>query len=219
MATVMVSRALLDEIRAKVHSMKNQEIETLNIEYTQPDIPVQWLVDELWGDRVHLLKLYLQTHKGGNALYVIDRGSRVDVTVKHPEFGRMQVGNYSPKEYEKFVLPPEWRRHSNMPSVNLTEDHPYAQGVIEYNLKMREVRLKYDTIYNQLAEYLNSCPSLNAAVKGLPEIAMYIPREYKDRMERKVERAKTERVAASAENVDVGSLVTAAVAFRIGRTP
>ena len=219
MATVMVSKALLDEIRAKCNQMKSQEIEKMGLEYKQPELSVQLLVDEMWGGRLHLQRLYMATHLGANALRVLDRGSCVDVTIKHPEFGRLHVGGYLPKDNEKFVLPPEFGRYSGTPTVKLPEGHPWGEGIVSFHRTHSELDLKYNAIYDQLHRYLNQCPSLNAAVKGLPEIIMYIPKEYKERMERKVERAKTERVAASAESVDVGSLVTAAVAFRIGRTP
>lgn len=219
MATVMVSKALLDEIRAKCNRMKSQEIEKMGLEYKQPEIPVRLLVDEMWGDRLHLQRLYMATHLGSNALNVLDRSGRVDVDVKNEEHGRLHVGGYSPKGNEKFVLPPEFRRYSGTPKVMLPEGHPWGEGIVSFHRTRRELNLKYNAIYDQLHRYLNQCPSLNAAVKALPEILMYISEEYKQRMNSKVERAKTERVAASAESVDVGSLVTAAVAFRIGRTP
>jgi hypothetical protein len=61
--------------------------------------------------------------------------------------------------------------------------------------------------------FLGKCKSLNEALKLWPGVKMYIPREYIERVERKVERKVREKEIL--EDTPVDTLTAAAIAARL----
>lgn len=61
-------------------------------------------------------------------------------------------------------------------------------AVRDYYAKNTAHTEKYNTVRTQIVSFLNSCKSLNDAVKKLPNILLYVPEEYKSRLEKKVTR-------------------------------
>lgn len=69
-----------------------------------------------------------------------------------------------------------------------------------------EIFNKWAKVYNDVAEFLNKCKSLNEALKLLPSVKMYIDEDDIERVERKVTRTKREDVIT----VDIAETITAA---------
>ena len=75
----------------------------------------------------------------------------------------------------------------------------------------------FTDIKSQLTSYLESHASLNMALKDMPELEMYVPQEYLDRIAEETVRVKKEKEesAVTALGIDVDALTRAAVAHRI----
>lgn len=80
---------------------------------------------------------------------------------------------------------------------------------------------KFAKVTKQVMEYLREAKSLNDAVKRFPNIAMYVPPEFVNKMNEKVFRKSAEAKAAAKEvgaDVDTSLLSVVAVAHTLGET-
>lgn len=77
----------------------------------------------------------------------------------------------------------------------------------------RDITNKWKAVSDQVCKFFNSFPSVNSAVKHTPSMMMYLPQDAIDRLNAKVERTKP---TTPTLNVDVDSLVGAAVGHRLG---
>lgn len=77
----------------------------------------------------------------------------------------------------------------------------------------RDITNKWKAVSDQVCKFFNSFPSVNSAVKHTPSMMMYLPQDAIDRLNEKVERTKP---TTPTLNVDVDSLVGAAVGHRLG---
>ena len=77
---------------------------------------------------------------------------------------------------------------------------------------------QYRTIEDQLREFMNQHASLNAAVKEMPEIEMYVPEKYISKL-REATAPRTKKSAQPSNVADIGidrdALATIAIAHRI----
>lgn len=87
----------------------------------------------------------------------------------------------------------------------------------EKDATRKEVAAKFDGIKDKLEQFMSQHASLNAALKDLPSLEMYVPSEYM----RKIAAASAPRNAPKVErtiiedlDIDVAELTTAAVAHR-----
>lgn len=90
------------------------------------------------------------------------------------------------------VLPPGTQTgygYFDLRRVSLSEmPLDFQIAVRDYYAKREAHENKYKTVRAQIVSFLNSCKSLNDAVKKLPNILLYVPEEYKSRLEKKVTR-------------------------------
>lgn len=87
----------------------------------------------------------------------------------------------------------------------------------EKDATRKEIAAKFDGIKDKLEQFMSQHASLNAALKDLPSLEMYVPSEYM----RKIAAASAPRNAPKVErtiiqdlDIDVAELTTAAVAHR-----
>ena len=117
------------------------------------------------------------------------------------------------------LFPPD---RSPYPDVFITEPNEFLDTLLaetiaraaEYN----EVKHRYARITDQVLGFLRQHPSLNKALKALPELELYIPTEYMDRVNKESERVVRARARAPETPVvpvDVTLLTTTAVAHRV----
>ena len=90
---------------------------------------------------------------------------------------------------------------------------PEAQAFVNKARSDYEVRQRWEKVEVQVVDFLRQYPSLNAAVKAWPGVKLYIPKQYVEALDRKVERCKVD-VAVPGLNYD--ELTAAAVAHRMG---
>ena len=61
---------------------------------------------------------------------------------------------------------------------------------------------KYDKVRQQVLAFLKECKSLNDALRKYPDLAMYVPQEFKDRVEEVRERVTKEKKETTHQNVE-----------------
>jgi hypothetical protein len=95
-------------------------------------------------------------------------------------------------------------------------DAPEVKAFVEADQIQRDIAERWDKVEQDLMHFLNKCKSLNEALKLWPQIEMYIPREYMNRVNEKRERSKGNDDAAEAlKALDTDHLTTAAVLARM----
>lgn len=75
-----------------------------------------------------------------------------------------------------------------------------------------EIDAKWEKVRSDITGLLRKCKSLNEALKLLPTLRMYIPKEDIQRVERKIERAPREALVVE---IDTDGITAAAVAARL----
>jgi hypothetical protein len=76
-----------------------------------------------------------------------------------------------------------------------------------------EIHERWGKVNSDIQVFLNKCKSLNEALRLWPALKMYVPEEYIERVETKVERRKRETEIV--ESVDIGELTAAAIAAKL----
>jgi hypothetical protein len=91
-----------------------------------------------------------------------------------------------------------------------------VQNVLNYLDRVElnaEIKARWAKVEGDIMAFLGKCKSLNEALKLWPGVKMYIPREYIERVERKVERKVREKEIL--DDTPVDTLTAAAIAARL----
>lgn len=87
-----------------------------------------------------------------------------------------------------------------------------AVEAAEIQEQSRLIRVKWEGVQVQIREFLEKCKTLNEALKLYPGLKFYVPQEYMDRVEKKVERAEK---VAKLHGIDTEGLTAAAIAAKL----
>ncbi len=119
----------------------------------------------------------------------------------------------------KIKMPPNTSRW-DVPDVTGKHMTPLVKEWATKRLAVDTQRVEttdlFGSIKQQLKDFLYSHASLNTAVKEMPELEMYVPQEYLDKLNEKTVRSKKPTVNDEDKvTVDVEALTRAAVAHRM----
>jgi hypothetical protein len=219
MATVGISKELINRVETKINGMRKAERSS-----DLPDIDKNYSIDAsklynigCWGvDHVHLLESIPKDWltKSGDASITIHGWTDEAVQLKTSvRFTGMTFAYQRPRD-----------NYYNRADSELTLDQVRAfpeetpgraellqrwdDAVIEKAIDARWNKVKTD-----ITEFLGKCKSLNEAVKLFPGVRMYIHYEDLERLDRKAERP-TQR-AKIVEEVDTEGLTAAAIAAKL----
>jgi len=219
MSYVRRTQALIDSVERKVDIMKNQELSFHNSGLTAEigtsiHNAVRIAVElSLWRKAPELkskLPDEWVTYSDHVDVYFVKQNNsrtRERLTLHFPETN-------------KIMLPP---KHASWDDVILDRDYitpeidTWLDEADEAATKCEDIKAEFNIITRQLTDFLNSHASLNTAIKEMPELELYVPQEYLDKVKEKVIRTKTNKTSTTAKdlNIDVEVLTRAAVAHRI----
>jgi hypothetical protein len=96
----------------------------------------------------------------------------------------------------------------------------WLDGANAANARRRTIAEQFDNVEQQLTAYMRQHASLNAAVKEMPEMEMYVPPQYIDKMReatipRKKKSGSNEPTASEELGIDRNALATMAIAHRL----
>lgn len=221
MATVNITDTLLDEVGSRVNQMANDAAKTGYLKKSpdsnKPLIAALLRVsEEMWYADAPQLKGVVPQEW----LCEIDR---LDYNIKMPR--KDETG--SSRDIDIIVRTTgKWR-------VPACIDHSYEyctmsitlhalpvelqSELLEYAKERDDHTAKYEAVHHQVKAFLKSCTTLNAAVKKFPNIAMYIPQSYIDRMNKKVVKNSTAKKAEGKEvTLDTTLLSTVGAKHMLG---
>jgi hypothetical protein len=114
-------------------------------------------------------------------------------------------------------MPPDAGGYGNY--TKLSPEQACAPELAEYFasvLASDEIKQRWEKIRLQVLNFLDECKSLNEALKLWPQLNMYIPKEYLDRVAEKAEaKPKESRAADALKNLDTNLAVSSAVIARM----
>jgi hypothetical protein len=128
---------------------------------------------------------------------------------------------FESQDGDRIKLPP---LHNRWNDYNIDQKYwtPLIQEWItsQHNTDVERDKLRdiYETIRVQLVGFMAKHASLNTALKEMPELELYVPDEYIEKVNKKENRIKATPSAPTTEDyeeVDVDALTRAAVAHRV----
>jgi len=209
MAYVAISASLLNEVENKINRMK--EADANLIQKPIDEIAYQTLPDDLeqllWGAHYNLKNVIPDDWKTYNKDFRANTRFMHDGTeLKSMVAIKTAVGTAAPPKSSSYTT------HFDIPA-----DHPLIAEVVQRDIAYFENNKKWKAIRVQIKDFLNNCKSLNEAVKLWPDVRVYIPQSYMDRMLAKSERT-AEKISKASEflkQIDTDNAVAAAVGARM----
>ena len=209
MTIVNITDKLVECVSGVIRNMEHVECKPFNQSgqmTLNPDSPfVQKL---LWGD-LQAVRAQVPDTWLGSAQYVWGNVSITNEDGKVvTESLRLDFKNYIP-------MPVMYAHQQVTPTLD-----PEAGEIRAYAQNMREVetlKLKWAKVSFQVTQFLTTCKSLNEGLKIWPQLSMYIPKEYLDRVAAdKVKKAPPVSSAAAAfASMDTNLLISSAVTARL----
>lgn len=200
MAYVGITYALKNEVQQCIRAMMQKELNALG---AQPDISptVQEAEEAYWGPYIHLKDVIPTDWK------------RHEVQVQFRVIGK--EGEVILHTYHHFNqhIPAPPRTHSN--SVTIAYEDVRAKPFAEYYYNVKDIRERWSNVQNTLLTFLNSCKSLNEAVKMMPEVVHYIPKYQLDKLEEKRGPRSKESKAVVPDEEARSNVIASVIAARI----
>jgi hypothetical protein len=219
MATVGITKELINRVKTKINGMRRAERNS-----DVPDIEKTITVDAsqlyntgCWGaQHVHLLntipKEWLSRMEDATVSIKgeLDDGRNLSTSVRFngmkSAYARPRDSYYNRTDSELTI---EYVRSLPEETAGRAELlQRWDESIIALDIDTRWAKVETD-----ITEFLNKCKSLNEAVKLFPGVRMYIHYEDIERLERKLERP-TQR-AKIVEDVDTEGLTAAAIAAKL----
>lgn len=218
MATVRISKKLLDEVDVILTSMRVAavreaagEMPSPNARYsTMPAKDQELLLSAVWGDHAKLIPLLPTEWK--------TTCNRIEVSVRVDEpTGPTRYSFYIECDHSMQVWPPIGGSYRK---VVVQPDHPLIKDWVDRTREYRTVKMETEKQFKVVEEgvkkLLTNSKSANDAIKKWEGIKMYMPKWVLEEVDRKMTRTKTEEVDEL--DVDFGALAVAAASHRMGNS-
>lgn len=223
MAYVAISQSLREDIRRIIQSKSMTERNLLDRPQTdmvlKPTDPLYTQFEaKMWGEHAALREQLPpewcrnlasgRYHGSAEVSYLDDAGESKTRYVSVA----MQV-TFSPS----IACPPNAETYNVGMRVDDANLDTYLAPIVQYENTTREITEKWNKVWDQVNGFLTNCKSLNQALKLWPDLRIYIPQPYLDKVNTVVERAKSNENAAleALKNVDTDAVVANAVMVRM----
>jgi hypothetical protein len=218
MATVYITKELTKNIERRIYKMRDREVE-IEVPDHEKNITAdasELLMQMAWGDYKHVFpqlpKEWLKHNKTQD----------VNVAAAEDENGNAEKYHFNIVGLQNYYEPPTADRWS-APRPTCTkawlETKLHLTGAQDMmdQLAQKEIRntifAKWNKVNTDIQAFLDKCKSLNEALRLWPALKMYVPEEYIERVETKVERRKRETDII--ETVDLEELTATAIAAKL----
>jgi len=223
MAYVRITDTLVKDVKRNIAMMSSKAEALYKTDTPEPGTPlyekiVEAAMASAWSAAPHLRgKLPQCWVRPLDSLYVrfLDDDGSCHITV-----------SLVPAFAGSFEVPPADDRFSYSDRLTVKLSSPEAQDPLikqwlneeAYRAeKRREIVIEYREVQHQINAFLRSHPSLNAALKEMPELELYVPASYMDKYRAKAApRAKPEKSTAVEEiGIDRDKLTALGVSHRV----
>lgn len=218
MATVYITRELETRIHNKIVKMRDQEVQ---IEVPNNDKPIiidatELLMQMAWGDYKHVFpqlpKEWLKYSKGQD-INVITEVAEDGLETKYCVSITGLSNYYEIPTNDRWSAPrPSCTREWLQTKLHLTGAQEILDQLVEKETRT-VINEKWDKVASDIRLFLSKCKSLNEALRLWPALKMYVPEEYIDRVNHKVERRQRETEITM--TVDLEELTATAIAAKL----
>lgn len=219
MAYVAISNQLTYDVDRKIDQLKSTEVNALTRPDNHATVPTNdpYITALVWGEHLHLKDQMPDAWK--------TKASQIDVSFRVKRDHDSNMANFTFNTYgqDQFELPYASNRngYSNM-NITLTDEAqvpPIMQPILQWTIQRTDIESNWNGIKMQVNEFLKNCKSLNEALKLWPDLRIYIPKQYLDRMEKNspsAKKAAEENAALKVlQSIDTDFVVAAAVGARL----
>ena len=217
MATVYITQELSGRVSEVIKRMRDAEITTNNAEIGKSiELDTsEFLTKAMWGSHLHLMSQMPEEWLS------VSNSPTLNVHVPLDDAGNKIVHQITFRN-QKVTNRPNNDRWSE-PKIACKKAYLQAnahmsgvQNVLNYLDRVElnaEIKTRWAKVEGDIMAFLGKCKSLNEALKLWPGVKMYIPKEYIQRVERKVERKVREKEIL--DDTPVDTLTAAAIAARL----
>lgn len=215
MARVGITKELIQLTRSKIDRFETQELTMLKnpLDSFNPTAGDQFIQDFFWQGRTDLKQhipeswLYNQkqevafnlTAQADPSWYSADK--RVDI-----DFSTHPIPYHTARQHRSIInIPPEAAKQYGLDLVP------------KYREDCKAIEERYKKVKKDVISFLESCKSLNEAVKLWPDIRTYIDKVYLDRLDKVTEKSETKQTNAMEvlSQIDIDAVRATAVAARL----
>lgn len=219
MTTVYITNELKTRVRNLIMKMRDNEVEA-EAPTCDKDINIdasELVMQMAWGDHLHV---FPQLPKDW-----LRRSSNETICVN---FDLKENGEYENKysfhlvglkDFYQIPTKDHWSAPRPECSKEWLESRLHLAGAQQILNKFAEkeisttIHKKWEKVSEDIATYLDKCKSLNEALRLWPQLQLYIPKEYIDRVNTKVERRR--RADDVVSNIDMEGLTATAIAAKL----
>lgn len=196
MSLVRISNNLIGDVEERITEVCNKVFATTVLpsyplaNKANVDAVMEIIERKVWGPHMHL-----KDQMPSGWLITV---ARVDFTIAGAGLPEYQLQH-------DMVCPPGSAAYAYIDvKLNPSDFLPdMFAALLEYKKQCDEHSKKFSTIRVQVKDFLHSCKSLNDALKKYPDIALYIPKSYIDRVNTKDARAaKADEGVPVTPNID-----------------
>ena len=225
MATVRISRQLLNDVGNKISAMCTSESKGFDKAQMLIDAPMAektaMIHEALWGNYAHL-EAEMPAHWKVSV-------KRFDVYFGKPGEVITEATRYNTKMWNPYIdttpLPVPMGKTGSTMDTHINHDvwikYPSIAAILlgmkEAEEKQTATTQKYSAVGTQVKQFLKSCASLNDAAKKWPAVMLYVPENYVNEVNRKVVREKKEKEEYTPPpNIDLDALTALAAGHTLG---
>jgi len=219
---VRKTMTLVEDIRNTVDSMKHSEMKKL---YKGNNIPldtplhsdVKRVIEKiLWKEAPDL------KDKMPESWCKIEDGISISFVHAHEPSVNTHCHFETPLD-DKLKLPPTYSRYGTDCRIEQSDAtaliKEWLLGIKDQEKNKKETEDMFEGIKTQLTTFMSKHASLNTAIKDLPELEMYVPQEYLDRLAEETVRSKPAKSTLDDDDdeveLDMEAITRAAIAHRI----
>lgn len=208
---VGISTQLLDEVAGHTQRMRKAEQASLPKQDYLLTGNESWLLAAVWGKYLPLKDQMPKEWKGSTGTFTLGGVVYKDVALATMNIRLEKALQLPPSS--GYGVPRVQINKNSQPDV--TQD-PNVVKILEIELQHTELDARWAKVRDELQKFLNSCKSLNEAIKLWPQIEMYIPADYLQRVEdKRVVNKEASKAAEVLKDLDTDGLTAAAVTARM----
>jgi len=222
MGYVRKTMTLVEDIRNAVDHMKHSEVKKL---YKGNNIPLDTplhsdvkrvIENVLWKEAPDL------KDKMPESWCKIEDGISISFVHAHEPSVNTHCHFETPLD-DKLKLPPTYSRYGTDCRIEQSDAtaliKEWLLGIKDQEKNKKETEDMFEGIKTQLTTFMSKHASLNTAIKDLPELEMYVPQEYLDRLAEETVRSKPAKSKPDGDDdeveLDMEAITRAAIAHRI----
>lgn len=207
MAYVAISSDLRENVRRNIEGMKRRELHAAAPKEKTEEVRLHQVTPQhlelVWGEHLHLKPIIPQKWCRKVQTVYLNAERKIEDT---------DVRATMTYEFPDTIPAPPGSEHYIRKDVG--EEFPGMKELLDAAVNRREIELRWNKVHDQVTTFIKNCKSLNEALKLWPDVKLYIPQNYLDRVEQKTTKPKESRAAEVLKQIDTDIATASVVGLR-----